>query len=368
MRLLTSALPARSHIDNVMEFARASVGMGHRVTALLPEGEVAPVGVELTPSKIREIGSMASGAGDAWLTRQIENWNRFMRSAYADRLAAIDRLTPDLVIRDFSDRAMLLACETAGVPHIAVGCTTDSPVVRRVEPHYWINDFRRELGRPAYDNTAQQIDRGFLTRRPRVLYEHSESLVPHASFVRYHAPSADAESVGRTLEAIAGEPYAVVSFGTMRREEVRRLADRAMSACHAVGLTPVIIEGDGRFKVSRDRAAVRVTSLPLSGLLPDARVLITHAGINSALEASVAETAACYLPLSGDNFSTAARMTRLRQGVTVDAAADDSSLASAIAGLLSNTISDVVKRENLRAVTPADALEPLLTGALDHEL
>jgi UDP:flavonoid glycosyltransferase YjiC (YdhE family) len=122
----------------------------------------------------------------------------------------------------------------------------------------------------------------------------------------------------------------------MRHEDVLR---RVAEASEAVGARALVLTG---FELPPDEVAwppgvVARAYVPHTAVLPDAALLVSHAGMGTLMAAFAAGVPSICMPLGRDQQANAQRAAELRAGVTVAPDAEPAELRAQIHDALEST-------------------------------
>jgi UDP:flavonoid glycosyltransferase YjiC (YdhE family) len=252
----------------------------------------------------------------AWVTD-----NLFIRGAsrrmLPDLLRVIEYWRPDVVVRESLEFAGCIAAERAGLPHASVAVAADSAT-----------DLGRRLSAPLED-LCRDVS---LTPAPALAYRHlhlcflppefdgdEAHFPPTARFFRYD--SVRRESTLPVAWPNVEGPRVLASMGTVfhRTPGVYESIVAALARIPASALVALGFDQNA-CRLSDVPPHVRVVPwLPLTSLLEETDVFITHGGFNSVKEALAAAVPMVVVPLSADQWHSMERCEALGVGVGVGA-------------------------------------------------
>ncbi|WP_110687723.1 glycosyltransferase [Salinicola aestuarinus] len=390
-----------SHFQALQALAGALIARGHRVTvfhqidarALVTDARIgfAAVGGDTHPAgALARTHRLAANPSGLAIRRLIADMAATTDMLCRTLPAAFQRFGIDGVIADQMEAAGGLVAEGLNLPFVSVACAL--PVEREAGLPLPVMPFRyaadaRSLKMYAASETI--YDR-LMRPHARVIAAHAEALgltprralhdclSPLARLSQMPAaldfPRRDWPAHGHTvgpLRTPTGErpragkwpaepkrPLVFASLGTLQGHRYRLFA-RIARACRRLGATLVIAHCGG---LSPERAA-RLERLGTTfvtdfadqrATLAQADAVITHGGLNTVVDAIVADTPILVIPLAFDQPGVAARVAYHGVGETLSRFAGHRRIAGALAALLASPS----YRQRLAAVrrelTPAD--------------
>jgi zeaxanthin glucosyltransferase len=159
-------------------------------------------------------------------------------------------------------------------------------------------------------------------------------------------------------DQIGGKPFIYASLGTLQNR-VTRWYEMIAEACAQLGVRLVVGLGRDAGEKNEQEAilagrAIVMRFAPQQALMSRAALVITHAGLNSALEALSAGVPIMSLPIAHDQAGVAARLRRLGVALTIPARKlTVPELSAAISRLLNDS------RFSTQSRMCADRLRPL---------
>jgi zeaxanthin glucosyltransferase len=346
------APPLYSHFHALQALSQALLARGHRITFVQqadarslisdPRIDFSPVGERSHPS-----GSLARVlqhlASPLSLLRVIADIAASTDMLCRELPTKLETLQIDGVIADQMEAAGGLVAEAMHLPFVSVACAL--PVNREPGIPLAVMPFRFGQDEPAIQRyqASQDIYDRIMQRHGEVIAHHAQQfglparrglhqclsplaqisqLVPAFDFPRHHLPD-NFHAVGLLQTPILTEPsrapwpplrHPVVyaSLGTLQGQRFRLFLHLAQ-ACRNRRLSLVIAHCGGlnaeQTQQLKEAGAAWVTDfLDQRAALQHARLFITHAGLNSALEALECGTPMLALPLAFDQPGVAARI------------------------------------------------------------
>lgn len=347
--------PLFSHFQAMQALAGRLIDLGHQVTffqqadagALLQDARIAfhPLGLHSHP-----VGSLATTLRNAarpaglGVRRVIRDMALSTDMLCAELPQALAALKVDALLCDQMEAAGGLVAEAMGLPFISVACAL--PVNREpgvplpVMPFAWGTDAKMQhmyaTSTRVYDRLMAPLGRVIARRAeafglpPRVglheclspLAQVSQSL-PGLEFPRRALP-AHFHHVGplRAPVRLAGDdqpwpihpgkPFIFASLGTLQGHRLG-LFKRIARACRALNAQLLVAHCGGlderQVKRLESVGATWVTAFAAQPqVLRQANVVVTHAGLNTVMDAIVATTPILALPIAFDQPGVAARV------------------------------------------------------------
>ncbi len=205
------------------------------------------------------------------------------------------------------------------------------------------------------DPSSLFSDLPWITQCPRE-FDFESSHWPH--HFHYAGPFHDGK--GRMdfpfpWDQLTGEPIVYASMGTVQNGNLDVLRTIAAAVAKHKGLQLVLSIGNALRTeqigpVSNN--AIVVNNAPQLELLKKASVCITHAGLNTVLEALTQGVPQIAIPVTNDQPGVAARIADKKTGKTTSLDGLD---ASNLSGLLDEVLNDPVYRDNSRLIQEAIA-------------
>jgi MGT family glycosyltransferase len=156
-------------------------------------------------------------------------------------------------------------------------------------------------------------------------------------------------------DQLTGEPIVYASMGTVQNGNLDVLHTIAAAVSKHKGLQLVLSIGNAlrpELIEAVPNNAIVVNNAPQLELLKKASVCITHAGLNTVLEALTQGVPQIAIPVTNDQPGVAARIADKKTGKTTSLDGLD---ASNLSGLLDEVLNDPVYRDNSRSIQKAIA-------------
>ena len=285
--------------------------------------------------------------------------------------AALSALGIDALLADQMEAAGALAAQGAGLPFISVACAL--PVNREPGLPLPVMPFRfdtSERGLHMVQGSTRVYD-WLMTPHSKVVAQHAarfglpargmlhEWLSPLAQisqtvasfdFPRSAAPphfhhvgplrtAATSSAIGAMPPVAAGRPFVFASLGTLQGQRFS-LFKRIARACRAQD-AQLLVAHCGGLNDAQASALVRAGATWVTSFAPQAAVLaradavVSHAGLNTVMDALLARTPILALPIAFDQPGVAARVAHAGVGVTASARfASAAQLSRQLNGLL----------------------------------
>ena len=363
-RFAVIAPPFTSHVRALESLAGELIERGHHVLwvqqpdvqAVLRDPRIAfsAVGEQAFPpgSLARIVKHAARPGGPLGLRRVIDDMARQTTMLCTEAPAVLRAQQIDVVIADQMEAAGGLVAAALGLPWVSVACALpinrepavplpvmpwghagdDAAALQRNMVSTRIYDW---LMRP-HDRAIEQAAAAFgLTGRRTLTDCLSPTLqlsqtIGAFDFPRRAAPAAlhhvgplrlppSAEAVLELAPADDGRPFVFASLGTLQGGRFG-LFKRIAKACRAIDVQLLIAHCGGldaaQCKALEHAGARWVTDFaPQRAALARADVVVTHAGLNTVLDALVAGTPMVLLPIAFDQAGVAARVLRCEAGL-----------------------------------------------------
>ena len=346
MRVLFSTTAGSGHFGPMVPVARACVAAGHEVAVAAP-GSFAPAVSRAgfvhrpfadVPPEV--LGAVFAGLGElpqeaANRTVIVEVFGRL------DAQAALPALTttiadwrPDIVVRDPSEFASLVAAERAGVPQVQVAIGM-SNVWRDVatmleEP---LAELSELAGLPAVRGRELLVTSAVLTSVPARLdgeddgADHRRVSQPTGPVWRFRDGSSSGSSRLPSSWGHPEDPLVYISFGSITAGMGRfaALYELALRALADVSLRVFITTGDGLDPGTLSPPAnARVERWwPQADVMPTAAAMVGHGGFGTTMTALAAGVPQVVMPLFAfDQFVNAERVAAVGAGLQLTGAAD----------------------------------------------
>jgi UDP:flavonoid glycosyltransferase YjiC (YdhE family) len=367
MKILATSLPAPSHFNRVLEVAQALKHVGHDVlyvgsAAFSPKLAVA--GIDHVVGGADEFPETSIHDETRWRA-ETESFLIEHAGALCERLLEVSpAFQPDLLVRDFSEKAGGIFAEIEGLSQLTVACTAFSSLERFTKPSSWMNRMRRELGLTNVHSTSGESPGTSIAFGPREFYDVDAALIRRLSFVRHENRHPLQQEVFDVVQSwINSErPTILVSLGTI----VPKLSGAeyeyiAAELSHLPVNAVYMVPGEaGRVDRHGENGLV-VRGGPQQQLLELADVLVCHAGINSVMEALSCGRPVVNVPVFFDQFFLAERCEKLGLGPTV-------ALRDARPGTLVSKVDDVLTKSRYGEVAKRLAIANAATNSVEETL
>jgi MGT family glycosyltransferase len=183
-----------------------------------------------------------------------------------------------------------------------------------------VNDYRRGKGMRAHAGMWEAASPALvITQQPREFEFPREDLAPHVYFAGPLTDGAVREAVEFGFERLDGRPLIYASMGTMQNRMFEVFATIA-GACAGLGAQLVISLGGGSAVEAMGKLPgdpIVVPFAPQLELLKRARLCITHAGLNTALESLACGVPMVAVPVTNDQPGVASRVAWTGSGEVV---------------------------------------------------
>ena len=372
MRILITSNRGAGHIEPLVPFAHALLRAGDDVLVAAPEGvrtHVERAGLPFfaiadPPDDERD----AVMAGFPRLTND-EQGVIMLRDVFADIYAraslpgvlrAVDRFAPDMILREPTEFAGLLAAERRGLPHGRIGIwamennTWSLPLVAPV-----LDAHRARLGMPMDPRGERILNSPVLTLFPEALEDPSDP--GYALRFREQMPApVECEPLYVTYGSVLpGLPF----FPEVFRATIDALDEVGVPALFTVGIEVEIAA------LGPVPEHVRIEPwVPQAAIMPNVRAMVGHGGSGTTRMALAAGVPSVIFPAFADQPRNAARVVGLGAGIALDSL---DGLASAIRRVLDEpSYREAAQRvaDEVAALPPVDvapdALRALLAPAL----
>ena len=356
-----------SHFSALEAIAVELIARGHRVTFLQRAAAAAwvrdpRIAFHVLGQASHPAGSLAESlrraanpGGPLGIRAVILDMARTTDMLCRELPAALSALGVDALLADQMEAAGALAAQGAGLPFISVACAL--PVNREAGLPLPVMPFRFDSSERAlqivqgstrvYDwlmaphtkVVAQNAARFGLPARG-MLHEWLSPLaqisqtVSGFDFPRRAAPlhfhhvgplrtPGPASASGSMPPVAAGRPFVFASLGTLQGQRFS-LFKRIARACRAQD-AQLLVAHCGGLNDAQGRALVRAGATWVTGFAPQAAVLaradavVSHAGLNTVMDAMLARTPILALPIAFDQPGVAARVAHAGVGVCASA-------------------------------------------------
>ena len=372
MRILITSNRGAGHIEPLVPFAHALLRAGDDVLVAAPEdarGLVERAGLPYfaladPPDDERD----AAMADFARLTNEQQGVimlrdvfaGIYARASLPGVLRAVDRFRPDMILREPTEFAGLLAAERRGIPHGRIGIwamqnnTWSLPLVVPV-----LDAHRARLGMPVDPRGERILNSPALTLFPEALEDPDDP--GYALRFREQAPPPEpCEPLYVTFGSVIP---ALPIFPEIFRATVAALEEVGVPALFTVGME---VDIDALGPVPEH---VRIERwVPQAAIMPNVRAMVGHGGSGTTRHALAAGVPSVIFPAFADQPRNARRVAELGAGIALDAL---DGLAEAIRRVLGEpSYREAARRvaAELAALPPVgsapDALRALLEPAL----
>jgi MGT family glycosyltransferase len=183
-----------------------------------------------------------------------------------------------------------------------------------------VNDYRREMKLKPYAGMWEATSPALMiTQQPRAFEFPREDLPPQVYFAGPLTDSAVREAVEFPFERLDGRPLIYASMGTMQNR-MFEVFEKIAGACAGLGAQLVISLGGGSAADAVGKLPgdpIVVPFAPQLQLLKRARLCVTHAGLNTALESLACGVPMVAIPVTNDQPGVAARVAWTGSGELV---------------------------------------------------
>jgi UDP:flavonoid glycosyltransferase YjiC (YdhE family) len=372
MRILITSNRGAGHIEPLVPFAHALLRAGDDVLVAAPEGartHVERAGLPYIaladpPDAERD----AAMAGFARLTNDEQGVimlrdvfaNIYARSSIPGVMRAIEDFRPDMILREPTEFAGLLAAERRGIPHGRIGIwatennTWSLPLVAPV-----LDAHRARLGMPVDPRGDRILNSPVLTLFPEALEDPGDP--GYALRFREETPEpVECEPLYVTYGSVMP---AMPNFGEVFRATIDALDEVGVPALFTVGIeVDLAALGPVPEHVRIERW------VPQAAIMPNVRAMVGHGGSGTTRHALAAGVPAVIFPAFADQPRNARRVAELGAGITLDSL---DGLAGAIRGVLEEPSYRAAARrvaDEIAALPPVgaapEALRALLAPAL----
>lgn len=352
--------PGNSHIMNFAAIADELKRRGHRFTVFhLPdlEPKVRAHGLEFSPLPRYRASAEPRVDPGAMLhdssLREFLFWAKHNANTFCSEAPrAFRSANVDAVLVDMSEPGAASAAEAAGLPFITVCNAIPLHGEPAVPPDfspwpYSTNAWAKLRNRAAYSvrdlmiwplhRTVNHYRRRHALRAYRSPedsfspFAQITQLVPEFDFPRKRLPDVfhyvgpyrrgARANISFPYERLDGKPLVYASLGTVLGGR-KHIWQAIVDGCAGLDIQLVISLGgrDGAGLIANlSSNTIVVKYAPQQELLSRAAVAITHAGLNSVMEALAAGAPLVAVPMTGDQFSVAARIAYTRVGEVIQA-------------------------------------------------
>jgi hypothetical protein len=372
MRILITSNRGAGHIEPLVPFARALLDAGDDVLVAAPEGArdlVERAGLPYFSLADPPDGERdAAMAGFARLTNDEQGVimlrdvfaGIYVRSSLPGVLRAVDRFRPDMILREPTEFAGMLAAERRGLPHGRIGIwatennTWSLPLVAPA-----LDAHRAGLGMPVDPHGERILNSPVLTLFPEALEDPADT--GYALRFRVDAPPpVPCEPLYVTFGSVLP---ALPAFPPIFRATIDALDEVGVPALFTVGT-----EVDPGTLGSVPEHVRIERWVPQAAIMPNVRAMVGHGGSGTTRLALAAGVPSVIFPAFADQPRNARRVAELGAGIALDSL---DGLASAIRRVLTApSYREVAQRvaAEIAALPPVDsapeALRALLAPAL----
>jgi MGT family glycosyltransferase len=260
-----------------------------------------------------------------------------------DVLDELEREPADVLVADAMLLGAISAGEAADIPtvalfHAAYALMRGGMLVDLLSPALPdLNTVRAELGLPAVDGIPEVHDA--CTLNLVALPREFEPPIPVPDNVRFIGPVLDGPALTRTTDELVvadgPEPLVVVSLSTSYQGQVE-LIQRLVDALGALPVRVVVTTGPAVEHGSIRPAAntTVVGFVPHTALLPNASLVVTHAGLGTVMASLGHGVPMLCVPMGRDQFFNASRVEELGAGRMLGPDANEETIAQVVRELL----------------------------------
>jgi len=322
MRVLFSVRPFHGHFHPMMPLVTGLEAAGHEVAVATSE----------------EIGDLVAGSGAGWFPAGIHPTvaERLWPDSGADYgyetvacktrdllEVMVGAFRPDVVIRDPTDLAPVVAADAVGVPCAVFGFSRFIP-----RSSWWVLGGRETLERLRAEYGLRpdpRLDRAYNGLYIDVVppsFETRRALpLPRRQRLRYEAwDGGDPSKPPEWLDELDGRPTVLVTLGTVYNDRPD-LFDTFLEAVAGEDVNVVCTLGPGVDPSSLSVPADHVRLeryLPHSLVLPRCSLLVCHGGFNTVMGALCESVPVLCVPLGSDQEFNAARCEALGAGLWLE--------------------------------------------------
>ena len=418
MHFAVIAPPFTSHVRALEALAWQLLEAGHRIS-WIHQADVGPslrdprIGFHAVGAASHPAGSLAALVNRAAHPGGVQGLRRVIADVAAstemlcrEAPALLERLGVDAVIADQMEAAGGLLAEGLGLPFVSVACALpvnrDARIPLPVMPWAYAADRRGEqlnegstrvydwLMKPHEAVIARHAARLGLANRRSLSdclsptaqlsqttagFDFPRAVEPHFHHV---GPLRLPGSAEPPLESVLNspldpsQPFVFASLGTLQGWRLP-LFERIARACRAEGVQVLIAHCDrldraAEARLTRLGAAAVVGFAPQRSALQRAHVVVTHAGLNTVMDALEAGTPQLALPIAFDQPGVAARIAHAGTGLRLlTPFATDKTLRRALRRLLDEPVfktrSETLGREIATAGGAARAARVVVAAA-----
>ncbi len=362
MRILITSNRGAGHIEPLVPFARALLRAGDDVLVAAPEGArdlveraglpyfaLADPPEDERVAAMADFGRLTNDEQGVIMLRDVFA-GIYARSSLPGVLRAVDRFRPDMILREPTEFAGLLAAERRGLPHGRIGIwamennTWSLPVVTPV-----LDAHRAGLGMPVDPRGERILNSPVLTLFPEALEDPGDP--GYALRFRVDTPPpVPCEPLYVTFGSVLP---ALPAFPEIFRATVAALDEVGVPALFTVG-TEVELDTLGPVP-----ARVRVERwVPQAAIMPNVRAMVGHGGSGTTRLALAAGVPSVIFPAFADQPRNARRVAELGAGIALDS-------LDGLADAIRRVLDEPSYREAARRVAAEVAALPPVDAAPD---
>jgi UDP:flavonoid glycosyltransferase YjiC (YdhE family) len=366
MRILITSNRGAGHLEPLAPFAQALLRAGDDVLLAAPEGarmHVERMGLPFCsladpPEEEREAAMadfprLSNDEQGVIMLRDVFA-DIYARSSLPGVLRAVDRFAPDMILREPTEFAGLLAAERRGVPHGRIGIwAMDAWSLPLVAPS--LDAHRARLGMPVDPRGQRILNSPMLTLLPEALEDPGDP--GYALRFREQPPApVECEPLYVTFGSVMP---AMPIFPDVFRATIDALDEVGVPALFTVGVeVDVAALGPVPEHVRIERW------VPQAAIMPNVRAMVGHGGSGTTRHALAAGVPSVIFPAFADQPRNAARVAELGAGIALDSL---DGLASAIRRVLDEPSYRAAARrvaDEIAALPPVDAAPEALRALL----
>ena len=354
-------VPVLGHLRPMCALGAELVRRGHRVVMIHQvdvRAEAHNHGLEFIPVGLdshgpgylpRSVVELSRYSGMALLRRTLKEIHSLTLMLAQALPRVVDRLAPDMIIGDQTEAAAGLIAEMMNVPLVSVACALPldrepdlpAPFTGRQPGSGWLRRWRNRLGYALQDHMLHPVHQlvDDLRRKQRLspLKAASDAwsqslclfqLIQSLDFPRRHLPESvryvgplrhpEPEWTNPLRHRVTPERAVWISFGSMQGARLDRFAVIAQ-VVRSRGLLPFIAHG-GMLDLDavahlESLGATVVAFAPQRQALSHCRLAVTHAGLNTVLDAAACGVPMLCLPIGFEQFGIAARVEHSGAGL-----------------------------------------------------
>jgi UDP:flavonoid glycosyltransferase YjiC (YdhE family) len=371
LRILISVRPYHGHFHSLVPLARALIDAGHEVAvATAPElaSAVLAAGLAWYPAGLHPDAVLALGDDEDGADVEDEDYGPSVTAVKVADLVDIvlGSFAPDLVIRDPTDLAAVIAGELLGLRVATFGiCHFINDLLwHLVDVDRQYNEARVQHGLAADPALDTLYDGLYLSIVPPELDMFDPLPVPRVQRIAYQPWDGGQGGVPpEWLAALPDRPTVLVTLGTVFNDRVD-LFDGILGALEAEDVNVICTVG-ADFDVTalgRLPANARVEQyLPHSLVLPFCDVMVSHGGFNTVMGALCAGVPVVAIPLGSDQEHNAERCAEL--GIGIDIPEDDFD-AGHLRRAVRRILADPEFKANLAVLSASMAAQPSPAAAV----